>query len=235
MLNVILPCAGKGTRLNLPYSKEIHKISPNHSLIDISLNLCKKNIKLIDQIVIVTEPHKKDLIKYLDKWKRIFNIKICYFNHNYFEWAGSILSAEKFFKKKNIVLLPDSIIEDKKNILFTKSNSFLDEYDVCFAVKKEKQINKFKSLGAIYEENKIVKKFCDKPSKNLNSYNCFWCSFSFTKKNSKKLLEMMTRSIKREKVSLKNENLYGKVFYINNYLDLGTWDNLRSNKIKNYD
>ena len=35
MITVILPCAGEGTRLSLPYPKEVHSIEKNKSLIDV--------------------------------------------------------------------------------------------------------------------------------------------------------------------------------------------------------
>ena len=35
-LTVILPCAGEGTRLSLPYPKEVHSIEKNKSLIAVS-------------------------------------------------------------------------------------------------------------------------------------------------------------------------------------------------------
>ena len=133
------------------------------------------------------------------------------------------------------MLLPDSLIEDKNNILFSKSLEILKNNDVSFAIKKEKDINKLRSLGAIYESKGFVKSFCDKPQKNLKKYNSFWCSFGFRKQSSKKLLKMMMRSIKKQEVSLQNEKITAKAFYINNYLDLGTWENLRSKKILKYD
>ena len=37
-LTVILPCAGEGTRLSLPYPKEVHSIEKNKSLIDYSFD-----------------------------------------------------------------------------------------------------------------------------------------------------------------------------------------------------
>jgi 2-C-methyl-D-erythritol 4-phosphate cytidylyltransferase len=36
-LNIILPCAGKGSRLGLSYPKEIHQIDHDVRLIDLSL------------------------------------------------------------------------------------------------------------------------------------------------------------------------------------------------------
>ena len=157
MLNILLPCAGEGSRLNLPYSKEIHKISHDRSLIDFSFNLCLKNKKIIKQITIISKPKKKDLENYINKWRNHFKIKICYFDKNYFEWAGSILSAKKFFMKKNIVLLPDTILYEFKNQnVLSDLNQSLGKNDLCFAIKKERNKKKLSSLGALqYNRGRI--------------------------------------------------------------------------------
>lgn len=110
----------------------------------------------------------------------------------------------------------------------------LDKNDVVFAIKKERNISKIKNLGALKVKNNKVIRFCDKPSSNLSDYNSFWCSFGFTKKSSYKLLNLMMRSIKRKKVSLYDESLIASYFYVKDYLDLGTWPNLKSKKVLQY-
>ena len=42
-LTVILPCAGEGTRLSLPYPK-VHSIEKNKSLIDYSFDLSSQTM-----------------------------------------------------------------------------------------------------------------------------------------------------------------------------------------------
>ena len=230
MINIIIPCAGSGTRLNLPYSKEIHKINHKNTLIDLSLSLCLKNKEIINEIIIVTRPDKKDLIEYMSKWKKEFKIRICFFNNNYFEWAGSIRSAEKNFANKNVVLLPDTkITQYKDKSLLKQMNTKLNCSEVCFALKKEKDKKKLSNLGALaIEDNKIIE-FCDKPQSNLRKFNCHWGSFGFTKNVSIKLLEMMTKSIKRKKVNINKQNFSTSFFYIKKYIDLGTWENIENN------
>lgn len=51
---LILPCAGRGTRLNIPYPKELHAIGPNKLLIDFSLKLAKE-AGITDVIFVVTQ------------------------------------------------------------------------------------------------------------------------------------------------------------------------------------
>lgn len=114
MFTYILPCAGSGTHLGLPYPKEVHRIEPNFSLIDYSLAHVCENPELAEEIVVVIVPGKELVADYVKKeMENIASVKSVYFNSNYSEWPGSILSAEECFGDFNIALLPDSFLELK--------------------------------------------------------------------------------------------------------------------------
>jgi 2-C-methyl-D-erythritol 4-phosphate cytidylyltransferase len=68
-LTVILPAAGKGQRLNLPYPKEILRINETKALIDNSFELFDgKNRNDVEFVIIINE-EKTEIIKYLSKYK----------------------------------------------------------------------------------------------------------------------------------------------------------------------
>ena len=73
-LTVILPCAGEGTRLSLPYPKEIHSIEKNKSLIDYSFDLFSNYGRRDVQFVVTLNENKPELVKYLSRYKHRFNI-----------------------------------------------------------------------------------------------------------------------------------------------------------------
>ena len=66
-LTVILPSAGKGTRLNLPYPKEILRLDNDNALIDNCFNFFKDYGRNQVEFVVVINEDKTDLIKYLSK------------------------------------------------------------------------------------------------------------------------------------------------------------------------
>ena len=79
-LTVILPCAGEGTRLSLPYPKEVHSIEKNKSLIDYSFDLFSNYGRRDVEFVITLNENKTELVKYLSRYKSRFNISFTYFN-----------------------------------------------------------------------------------------------------------------------------------------------------------
>ena len=104
-LTVILPCAGEGTRLSLPYPKEVHSIEKNKSLIDYSFDLFSNYGRRDVEFVITLNENKTELVKYLSRYKSRFNISFTFFNPAETEYTGSIKSAKHLFGEKNLVLL----------------------------------------------------------------------------------------------------------------------------------
>ena len=226
-LNVILPCAGNGLRLGLPYPKEIHKIEKDVSMIDFSFRLLLPHADRISRVSITLTKQKTDIVKYLDKYKGMFNLCFTYFNENYSEWAGSILSAENLFLEKNVVLLPDSVLTDHPDYpLIPSMDLYLEREDIVFGYLKERG-ERLRSLGAMQvdEANGDVIQFCDKPIDAIDRFNCFWTAFGFRKSVSVDLLNMMMQSIRKEKVDITKVGK-AKAFPVNGYLDLGTWESL---------
>ena len=110
-LTVILPAAGKGTRLNLPYPKEILRLNNEEALIDHSFNFFRDYGRKNVEFVVVINENKTELISYLSKYKDRFNISFTYQNPNEKEYTGAIKSAYQWFGEDNVVLLPDTILK----------------------------------------------------------------------------------------------------------------------------
>lgn len=149
MLNVILPCAGEGTRLGLPYPKEMHHVANGMGLIDLSLQRLYPHRDRIARVTITLTPSKADLVRYLGKWRVAFPFAFTYFDERNEEWPGSILSAEALYMARNIVLLPDSLIlEEPDRPVVPTFDRLLGEHDLVFGVKRE-QSERLRSLGAV--------------------------------------------------------------------------------------
>ncbi len=229
-LNLILPCAGSGTRLGLFYPKETHLIAENTALLDLSLRLCEPHRERIDTVTIVLTPQKAEIVRFMEKWREAFNIRFCYFNDANFEWAGSILSAETLFAERNLVLLPDSYIREREsNPVVVSMDNLLEEHDVAFAYMRENDAERLSTLGALkIEDDGSVAAFCDKPDNTQLRYNAFWGAFGFRRDAGRPLLEMMTRSIQRQSADIEALGLDVKSFELEGYDDLGNWPSLHS-------
>jgi len=128
-LKVILPAAGKGTRLNLPYPKEILRLDNDNALIDNCFNFFRDYGRKDVEFVVVINENKLELISYLAKYKEKYNISFVFQNPNEKEYTGAIKSASHLFGEHNLVMLPDTLMKLKPNEdLFTLVQNSLLEY-----------------------------------------------------------------------------------------------------------
>src|SRR3989344_5441204 len=181
---IILPCAGHGTRLNAPYPKELTKINEDMSIIDFSFHhILASHVK--PRVIVIIAPHKFDTVRYLyekynDKVELVF-----VFEKNGDKNVASTLavkSAQNLLCDKNILLLPDTIIEYKdKGSLIDKMLDILDHHHFVFAHKNENSLTRLKLFGALDVKEGRVIGYEDKPQRNIKKYNAFWVALGFNK------------------------------------------------------
>jgi NDP-sugar pyrophosphorylase family protein len=231
-LTVILPCAGEGTRLSLPFPKEVFSIEKHKSLIDYSFDLFSNYGRRDVQFIITLNENKTEIVKYLSRYKHRFNISFTYFNPTETEYTGSIKSAKHLFGEKNLVLLPDTFLKMKtsEDILDLVDNS-LNETGFTFFFKREKSPDMLRTKGAlvISEDNQVID-YEDKPQENLERFNAFWCAFSFRKRVFDSCIEFMEKSTLNHRLlvdEIKNTPIYNsKAIEVDEYIDLGTWEQI---------
>lgn len=231
-LTVILPCAGEGTRLSLPYAKEIHSIEKNKSLIDYSFDLFANYGRRDVEFVVTINENKTELVKYLSRYKSRFNISFTFFNPMETEYTGSIKSAKHLFGDKNLVLLPDTFLKLKNSddILKLVQKS-LNETGFTFFFKREEDLEMLKTKGCLFvDDNNLVQEYEDKPQEELNRFNSFWTAFAFRRRVFDSAIEFMEKSTLNHRLlvdEIKNTPLYNsKAIEVEKYVDLGTWDQI---------
>ena len=180
-LTVIMPAAGKGTRLNLPYPKEILRLDKEQALIDYSFDFFRDYGRKDVEFVIVVNENKTEIIEYLAKYKDRYNISFTYQNPNEFEYTGAIKSAKHLFGEHNVILLPDTIMKLPPNVdLVEALEKSLTETGFTFFYKEETNPEMLKTKGALFIDNENnVSIYEDKPEEGLERFNAFWCSFAF--------------------------------------------------------
>ena len=231
-LTVILPCAGEGTRLSLPYPKEVHSIEKNKSLIDYSFDLFSNYGRKDVEFVITLNENKTEILKYLSRYKSRFNISFTFFNPTETEYTGSIKSAKHLFGEKNLVLLPDTFLRLKssQDIVKLVSDS-LNETGFTFFFKKETDSDMLKTKGSLYiDDDNLVQEYEDKPQDDMNKFNAFWTAFAFRKRVFDSCIEFMEKSTLKHRLlvgEIKNTPIYkSKAIEVDDYVDLGTWDQI---------
>lgn len=231
-LTVILPAAGKGTRLNLPYPKEILRIDNEKALIDNSFDLFNRvNHNYVEFVVVINED-KTDIIKYLAKYKSKYNISFTYQNPSEIEYTGAIKSAKHLFGDHNIVLLPDTLLKLSKGFnLFDQVHHNLKESSFTFLFKRETDTKILKTRGCLQlDANNKILNYEDKPSEAMSKFNGFWCAFAFTKEvfdDCISFMEQSTLKIKKSKIVIEQTSIFmSKAIEVEDYKDLGTWEEI---------
>ncbi len=231
-LTVILPAAGKGTRLNLPYPKEILRLDKNQALIDYSFDHFKDYDRNSVDFVVVINEWKTDIVGYLSKYRHKYNIAFVYQNPLEREYTGAIKSAYHWFGEDNLVLLPDTILKLKNSVdLYTTVKDRLETNEFVFFYKKESNPSMLSTKGALQIENNLVKLYEDKPQTNIQNYNAYWCSFAFKVSSFADSISYMEKSTLNKKFNTKQMTY--TPFYntegieVDDYIDLGTWGEIR--------
>lgn len=231
-ITFIIPCAGKGTRLSVPMSKELFPINHDRTLIDcVFSNL--KIFRYISQVVIIISKEKMELVKYLSKYSDYFKIYFIYQDSQKENLMGAIQSVEELFSKKNILILPDILLFD--NNIHYKLEKYIDmlddEINLAILDYYENDVNKRKKLGNIEYNNDEIISIIDKPSDDsiiAYSLKYCWVSIGFTYKNLQTFYQFFQRiQMKNEKFDLDCHNIIAKSIHIDNALDMGVWENVK--------
>jgi len=247
-LTIILPCAGDGRRLGLNTPKELFEIVPGTRLIDFSLKhilAAPQKEKII--IAVVIRPWKTGVVEYVSEQLPGIPVETVIFNDHYKEWPGSVFSAKDLFSKNNLVLLPDSFLRlsahsNPGNPAFTDSNdrplvesvsNALRRCKAVFGCIKCTDMKVLETLGAVRMENGIVTAFQDKPHPNELpvQFNGYWGCYAFEKEMGKPLYDFLIHSVLHQPLSLKAQPFYPPgIIPIDEYYDLGTWENIEKFK-----
>ncbi len=227
---VIIPCAGKGTRLNIPFPKELMPVEYGQVLIDYSFDLLKSFGKV--RVVIIINPEKVEIMRYLQKYSDDFDIVFCYQKTGSKGMIGAIRSAKDLFLENNLLLLPDTIIQSSQKDLIDMTIEYLNSFPAVFWAKKENDYEILSREGALrlikQNGHLIVEDYIDKPGKNSNDLNGYWAACAFQRKYSTDFLEVMDNAIQKQVgFSFKESFLSGSpAIEVDSSIDMGVWESI---------
>jgi NDP-sugar pyrophosphorylase family protein len=227
-----MPAAGKGTRLNLPYPKEILRLDKQTALIDKSFLLFDTYDRNQVEFIVVINEEKTDIIKYLSKYKNRYNISFTYQKPDELEYTGAIKSAKHLFGENNLVLLPDTLLTFPKEFdLLYQIQQHLQKDSFSFFFKSETDPKTLSSKGCLrIDSASRILDYEDKPSKGYCRFNGYWCAFAFKKNVFDQCISFMEQSTLKKpdaKKPINNTAIYlSKAIKVKDYKDLGTWDEI---------
>ena len=139
------------------------------------------------------------------------------------------------------MLLPDTILELSDGVdLISELKENLREKGFSFLFKPESNEKMLNTKGCLQlDKNNRVIDYEDKPSQNMDRFNGYWCAFAFKKDVFDECIEFMEQStlkLKKPNIAIEETNIFGsKVILVEEYKDLGTWEEVGKLLSKNYD
>lgn len=213
---IVLPCLESIAKF-ASYSAELAQISDDMNVIDSSFRHILKS-KLQVKVILVAGPGKKDVVEFVKKkYSEMLDLEVISLNTPVTSIFSTLTSLESKFKDKNLVLIPNLIVQgDFINEMVENLNS--QEF-VC-VYKMEKSVVRIKNYDSVLIRDKKAVKFGYKP-KNPKDFNGISVSFGFVKDAFKKLSD-----------SNVTENT--KAVEIKDFSDVSSWTQYNAYLLKQY-
>lgn len=220
-VTIILPCAGEGTRLGLPFPKELAPVSQGRAVIDSCLDLIEK-APMGKRILLMDNGNRELTRLYIQK--RLPDVPLAMIRqHRYApDMPQAVIRLNDWLDRDstNILMLPDAIYEPKGEPL-TQLASMADGHGFAMAVA-ESHGDALKAVGALSVANNAVVAYEDKPA-HPERYNASWGMLSF--KGSIGMLGMQVIAGCTAKARGAKEPVLGApVVWLREWRDCGTWD-----------
>ncbi len=227
---VIIPCAGKGTRLGIPYAKELFSLEHNKSLIDYCFDILYPFRHEI-RVIIIISAEKMELVKYLSKYADDYEISFIYQKNSKPELLGAIESAKDQFLEYNLLMLPDIRVFDE---LGTEKIRQLFEIAassrIVFGAVKESDKDRLSRMGALRTLDDTVYELVDKPKDLVERFDSYWIYIEWRNSCTDEFLRTL-RYIYNTPNEYDFENtLFFKqpAVFFKKALDMGVWENIVS-------
>lgn len=230
----LIPCAGKGSRLGLPFSKEmfpdVHQT--HYSPIIFHTIQAMKNAG-IEHLIFTINPSKTDILKYLGNGKQ-FGLNFSYCIHpEPKSLPHSVNEAYHMIKDKTVVFaMPDTIIKPSNFIKqLTEQHEKNQESKVTLGCFKTDKPWKF---GMVKENNNIVEEIIDKSKSSTLEW--MWGTIVWEPECTEQINEFVNYHDENNpkeliltdtfKELLDKKQVYCYCFKEGQYKDLGTYDEL---------
>lgn len=226
-----MPAAGKGARLGLPYSKHLHRLEPDYSLIDYSLEEALRIFPAITTLNLVVTIETNSVWEYLTQryGNRLTLNKILVDDHGG-EYTLSIKLGMQDLNCDYLILLPDS--HWKCSLLPNEIHQIIQDNSannkISFFTKTADQ-ETLKRRGAFQlDSDGRIAGYFDKPNQEkVQLCSSYWGAFYLPKGNLG--LDYMHQSTNQLELdqSLLRYILHAAPIPLDHYFDLGTWAEIK--------
>jgi CTP:molybdopterin cytidylyltransferase MocA len=227
-ITIILPCAGEGKRLGLPFPKELAPISPGRTVIDSSLDIIEKS-SVDKRILLIDDGNREVTRRYIQE--RLPEVPLAMVRqHRYApDMPEAVIRAAPWLGDTNILMLPDLIYEPNGDPLCQLAEVARESGFAMAVAEMPRQ--RLKAGGAVSVVGGTVKAYEDKPG-SPEDYHAAWGMLGFH--GGMGMLGMQVVADCTAKVRAAKEPVLGApVIWLNGWRDCGTWDGYLSEIVSN--
>ncbi|MBV9382491.1 MAG: NTP transferase domain-containing protein [Streptosporangiaceae bacterium] len=227
---VVLPAGGLGSRIGMPFSKELLPLPGGGAAIDHIIELTI-NSKVVDRIVVVIRKHKVDIVDHLAKYADQGMLAIVHQRSDVVDHCGAMMSAAHLFGEKNIMLLPDHILQfENGRSPVAELLDRLDRTSMAFLAADIEAVPWASKAGAVKVARKngesVVIDYTEHPDRP-REYDGVWTAVAFRREVVSQALSVMARA--KAGLSIPHDELLAcgiagaGVVWVDGYLDIGEW------------
>ncbi len=223
-VTVILPCAGTGSRLGLPFPKELAPVARDRCLIDSCLDLVGRAEPGSCRVVLMDDGNREATVRYVASRLPCIPVARVRQPEHARDMPGAVLRLHPWWGPVNVLLLPD-VAYDADGNLVSRLAAAAQEHGFAFAAAPLPQ-EQLRRAGAVRAENQRVTCYEDKPA-DPSGYDLAWGALAFTASAGGEAgLRQVARSTERDPAGpVTAPPVAGApVVMFAGWRDCGTWD-----------
>lgn len=224
---VLLPCAGDGRRLDLPYPKEVHFVLPGIAMIDLTLS---RLVELQPQpyLVVVIKSGKELVLEHVTKrWPDFEVLPVVQSDPGF---IGALRAAESYLSSANLLLLPDQFVLENGAFEATL-NKLESGISSLMLVHYPESSELVADDGAVFVQNGLVTAIAEKPGRDCaERFNAVWCGIGFRGEIAARLIHSLEILYSNGTYTPEDWQLSplreAATIPVEDYSDLGVWERL---------
>lgn len=225
-VTIVLPCAGKGARMGLPFPKELAPLSKGRIVIDSCLSVIAKTSAYC-RIIVMDDGTREQTHSYVSSQLPDIPLAMVRQHRYSSDFPDAVIRLEPWLGDVNILLLPDAVYEFTGDPAGQLAGLAAESgFAVAAARVPPEEISRAGAL-AVAQDN-LVRAYQDKPS-DPSPFNAVWGMLGFSGKIGMAGLRVIAASTVRQGQG-KPPVVGAPVLWLDGYRDCGTWDSYKQER-----
>jgi hypothetical protein len=219
MITFILPVAGAGSRLGLPFPKELAPLGEGRAIIDSSLDLIAETVSA-KRIILMDDGDRGVTAEYVRR--RLPEVPLARVRqHKYAaDWPDGVIRLEPWLGEVNVVLLPDSVYDTSGLVVEQLALAAQSGFALGVVRMPPESLRRLGAVTVVQDDT--VRFYEDKPDRP-ERFNAAWGMLAFSGEIGMLGMRVIADSTRKQGVC-KPPVVGAPVVWLDGWRDLGVWD-----------